>query len=104
VVAAAVPGTIALAAAGALLGLAAQSIKICVDTAVQRGVDDHFLGRAFAVYDVIFNVAFVSAAVASIALLPDGGRSAPASALVAAGFAAAAVIYRNRLNSRGAPI
>jgi hypothetical protein len=104
VVAAAVPGTIALAAAGALLGLAAQSIKICVDTAVQRGVDDHFLGRSFAVYDVIFNVAFVSAAVASIALLPDGGRSAPASALVAAGFAAAAVIYRNRLNSRGAPI
>jgi hypothetical protein len=104
VVAAAVPGTIALAAAGALLGLAAQSIKICVDTAVQRGVDDHFLGRAFAVYDVIFNVAFVSAAVASIALLPDGGRSAPASALMTAGFAAAALIYRNRLNSRGAPI
>jgi MFS family permease len=104
VVAAAVPGTIALAAAGALLGLAAQSIKICVDTAVQRVVHDHFLGRAFAVYDVIFNVAFVSAAVASIALLPDGGRSAPASALMAAGFAAAAVIYRNRLNSRGAPI
>jgi hypothetical protein len=104
VVAAAVPGTIALATAGALLGLAAQSIKICVDTAVQRGVDDHFLGRAFAVYDVIFNVAFVSAAVTSTALLPNGGRSAAASALMAAGFAAAAVIYRNRLKRRGAPI
>ena len=103
-VAAALPGTLALAAASALLGLAAQSIKICVDTAVQRGVADHFLGRAFAVYDVIFNVAFVSAAVASIALLPAGGRSAAASALMAVGFAATAVIYLNRLNHRGAPL
>lgn len=100
--AAATPGIAALSVAAALLGLGAQSIKICVDTAVQRGVDDHYLGRGFAIYDVVFNVAFVSAAVASIALLPSEGRSAEASTLVAFGFVATAAFYRRRRKHQGA--
>jgi hypothetical protein len=89
-------GVAALAVAGALLGLGAQSVKICVDTAVQRGVEDRFLGRAFATYDVVFNVAFVSAAVASIALVPDTGRSAALTLMVAGGFTGTAAFYRRR--------
>lgn len=89
-----------LAAAAALLGFGAQSVKICVDTAVQHAVDDGFLGRAFSTYDVVFNVAFVSAAVASIVLVPDTGRSNGLAVLIAVGFAVAALAYRNRLRSR----
>ena len=54
----------ALLVAAFFLGLASQGIKICVDTLVQTHVDDAFRGRVFALYDVIFNVAFVAAAAA----------------------------------------
>jgi hypothetical protein len=99
--AAAVPGTAALASAAAALGLAAQSVKICVDTAVQRAVEDRYLGRAFVTYDVLFNVSFVLAAVASIALVPDSGRSWVVAALVASGMALTAFAYgRSVVDSR----
>ena len=45
-----------------MLGVAAQGSKICVDTIVQESVDDAYRGRVFSFYDVIFNIAFVSAA------------------------------------------
>ena len=45
-----------------VLGVAAQGSKICVDTIVQTSVDDAFRGRVFSFYDVMFNIAFVSAA------------------------------------------
>ena len=45
-----------------MLGIASQGIKICVDTIVQEEVDDAYRGRMFAIYDVIFNGAFVAAA------------------------------------------
>nr|MDT0663975.1 MFS transporter [Micromonospora sp. DSM 115978] len=48
--------------AGVLLGFSAQASKICVDTIVQEQTDDAYRGRAFALYDLLFNVAFVSAA------------------------------------------
>ena len=37
-------------------------MKICVDTIVQETIDDAYRGRVFAVYDMLFNVSFVSAA------------------------------------------
>jgi len=58
-----------------LLGLAAQGVKICVDTTVQEHVDDGFRGRVFSVYDTLFNVTFVAAALIAAAALPDTGRS-----------------------------
>ena len=58
-----------------LLGLTAQSIKICVDTLVQAHVDDEFKGRVFVLYDMVFNVALVMAAGVGAVILPvDGCR------------------------------
>jgi MFS family permease len=79
------------------LGLSAQGVKISVDTLVQSYVDDAFRGRVFALYDVIFNVAFVAAAVAAAFLLPADGKSYGVLALVAAGYAATAIAYASSL-------
>jgi MFS family permease len=74
-----VPGAIyarvPLMVAGFLLGLTAQCIKLCVDTLVQAHVDDGFKGRVFVIYDTIFNVALVVAAVIAAVILPANGKS-----------------------------
>jgi hypothetical protein len=74
-----VPGAIYVPAplmiAAFLLGLAAQGIKICVDTLVQAYVSDEFKGRVFVLYDMIFNVALVVAAVIAAIILPPNGKS-----------------------------
>lgn len=64
-----------LLVAGLLLGITAQSVKICVDTLVQAHVADDFKGRVFVLYDVIFNVALVTAAAIGAVILPANGRS-----------------------------
>jgi MFS family permease len=56
-------------------GVLAQAIKINVDTFVQAHVDDDFKGRVFVIYDMIFNVSLVLAAVISMFVLPDDGKS-----------------------------
>lgn len=66
-----------LLVAGFLLGVTAQSIKLCVDTLVQAHVDDEFKGRVFVLYDMIFNVALVVAAVIGAVILPADGVSVP---------------------------
>jgi len=48
-----------LLAAAFLLGIAAQGVKISVDTTVQETIDDDFRGRVFSVYDTVFNVMYV---------------------------------------------
>ena len=63
--------------AGFLLGITAQSIKLCVDTLVQAHVDDEFKGRVFVIYDMIFNVALVVAAAIGALILPANGVSVP---------------------------
>lgn len=68
-------------AAAWLLGFCAQSLKICVDTLVQRHVDDDFRGRVFALYDVVFNASIVTAAALTALVLPADGRS-PVSVIV----------------------
>ena len=60
-----------------LLGLTAQGIKICVDTVVQAHIADGFKGRVFVIYDIIFNVALVAAAVIAAVILPASGKSVP---------------------------
>lgn len=62
------------------LGLAGQSFKICVDTLVQVIVEDEFRGRVFTIYDTLFNLSLVIAAVLTAAALPDDGH-APAAVL-----------------------
>ena len=82
-----------LVVAGVGLGFAAQAAKICVDTLVQESIDDAFRGRVFALYDTLFNVSFVAAAVLAAAVVPADGHSLPVVALVATGYLVTALGY-----------
>jgi MFS family permease len=93
----AIPGGLytqpALLVAGFITGFAAQGVKISVDTLVQTYVDDVYRGRVFAIYDMIFNVAQVSAAALGAIVLPGNGKSYPVLAFIVAGFALTSVTY-----------
>ncbi|TQL02236.1 MFS transporter [Cellulomonas sp. SLBN-39] len=84
---------VAVLAAGGALGLAAQGAKIAVDTIVQRDTADAFRGRAFALYDVMYNAAFVGAAALAALTLPDTGWSRPVFAGLAAAYLVGAVLF-----------
>ncbi|MEV5237616.1 MFS transporter [Streptomyces cinnamoneus] len=82
-----------------ILGLTTQGAKIATDTVVQATVDDAFRGRVFSLYDVLFNVAFVSAAAVSALMLPPDGRSVGLLVTVAviyAAITAAMACFRRR--------
>jgi MFS family permease len=79
--------------AGTLLGFVAQGVKICVDTLIQQTVDDEFRGRVFSLYDTLFNVTFVSAAVATAVLLPDTGYSPASVITLGVAYAVTALTY-----------
>lgn len=82
-----------LIVAAGCLGFAAQAIKISVDTLVQQSVADEFRGRVFSLYDTLFNVTFVSAAVLTALTLPDDGYS-PASVVTLGGaYALTGLVY-----------
>ncbi|MEW9555675.1 MFS transporter [Nonomuraea sp. NPDC050783] len=83
-----------LAAAGFVLGVAGQSVKICADTVVQRDVEDIYRGRAFSIYDMLFNGMYVLAAALSAAILPADGKSYAAVAIISLGYPLAALAYR----------
>ncbi|WP_169983614.1 MULTISPECIES: MFS transporter [unclassified Microbispora] len=84
----------AFVAAGLVIGVAGQSVKICADTVVQRDVEDAYLGRAFSVYDMLFNGMTVLGAVLAAALLPPDGRSYLALGVIGVGYLLGAVLYR----------
>jgi dipeptide/tripeptide permease len=72
---------------------------------VQTSVDDAYRGRVFSFYDVIFNIAFVSAAAFGAVALPTDGNSRAVFAVVAVGYAVTAVVYARatqRLTARTA--
>ena len=89
-----------LVIAAFLLGIVAQSVKICVDTIVQESIDDAYRGRVFSFYDVLFNVSFVSAAILAALVLPASGKSYVVLAVVAGGYAVTAVVYELVLRRR----
>lgn len=76
-----------------MLGFSTSATKICVDTIVQEDIDDGFRGRVFSMYDTLFNLTFVAAAVIAAVVLPTNGKSYPVLALICAGYAAIAVSY-----------
>ncbi len=86
---------------GFALGVAAQSVAICTATILQQETDDGFRGRAFAINDMLFNVAFVLGAGVSALFMPVTGKSLVMLAVVAVGYVAAAAAYR--IVSRQAP-
>jgi MFS family permease len=75
-----------VAVSAVLLGISVQGAKIAVDTIVHRDTHDDYRGRAFSLYDVLYNAAFVAAAALGAWALPDTGWSR-------AVFAALAVVY-----------
>ncbi|MFF9013216.1 MFS transporter [Streptomyces sp. NPDC014870] len=80
-----------------LLGLVTQGAKISTDTVVQMSVDDAYRGRVFALYDTLFNVAFVGAAAVAALMLPPDGRSVPVVVMVAVVYASIALmLWRQR--------
>lgn len=76
-----------------LLGFGAQSVKICVDTIVQESVADAFRGRVFALYDMLFNSAFVAAAAVASVTMPESGKSYALLSAVSAGYALTAALF-----------
>ncbi|WP_327587105.1 MFS transporter [Nonomuraea sp. NBC_00507] len=89
--------------AGFVLGVAGQSVKICADTTVQRDVEDIYLGRAFSIYDMLFNGMYVLAAGLSAMILPANGKSYLAVAIAAIGYQIAAMAYRMITRPRRSP-
>jgi hypothetical protein len=82
-----------LVLAGLLIGFTAQASKICVDTVVQEEIADAYRGRAFSIYDLLFNVAFVAAAALAALLVPEDGRSTPMIVVAGAGYLLAGAVY-----------
>jgi MFS family permease len=64
-----------LLALAAPLAVCVQAVKIGVDTTLQTAVDETYLGRAFSLYDMTFNAAFVVAAMLSVLTVPASGRA-----------------------------
>lgn len=60
-------------AMGFLVGLAYAWKKVSVDTMVQEAVPDDFRGRAFAIYDVLFNLGRVIGTLLAVWLIPSSG-------------------------------
>ena len=91
------PYSIALWLIGALfLSFCSQAIKISVDTIVQRDVVDAFRGRVFALYDMLFNLALVAAAVLTAVALPEDGHSRPTVVALAVVWVVTALAYFSR--------
>ncbi|MBQ0983281.1 MFS transporter [Streptomyces sp. F63] len=83
------------------LGFTTQGAKIATDTVIQSTVDDAFRGRVFALYDMLFNVAFVGAAGLAAVILPPDGRSAALVGIVALLYGATALaLWRFRTTAR----
>lgn len=87
-----------LLAAALLLGFAAQGAKIAVDTIVQGDTGDLYRGRAFALYDVLYNAAFVGAAALAAVALPDTGHSVGVFLALAAAYGATAWGFNEGMN------
>ncbi|MFH5821411.1 MFS transporter [Georgenia sp. AZ-5] len=88
------PDLLVIAVAAVLMGLGVQGAKIAVDTIVQRDTDDSYRGRAFSLYDVLYNAAFVAAAALAAFSLPDTGWSRGVFAALTAVYVAVALAYR----------
>jgi MFS family permease len=75
------------------LGLSTQSVKICVDSLVQEWTADDVRGRAFSLYDMLFNLALVTSAVVAALVLPADGVAPAAFVGVAVLMLATAGLY-----------
>jgi MFS family permease len=86
--------------AGCALGFTSQGIKICVDTLLQQNVADEYRGRVFTLYDTLFNITFVAAAVVTALLLPDSGHSPTSVVVIGVAYLTTGLAYL-RFHNRG---
>ena len=78
---------------GFCLGLAGQGIAICATTILQEQVGDEYRGRAFSLYDMMFNITFAAGALISVPFMPLNGKSHALVAVVAVGYVVVAGGY-----------
>ena len=84
-----------------VFGVGVQGSKIAVDTIVQSDTADAFRGRAFCVYDVLFNTSECVAAGVAVLVLPDVGWSRPVQAALVVLVWVVALTYRWRVRLLG---
>jgi MFS family permease len=107
VVTAALGGTfvqLAYLAMGFCLYLTRQGVAISATTILQEEVDDAYRGRAFAFYDMMFNVTYAIGAVIFAAFMPSDGHSPGIVAVVAAGYAILAAAYWLSVRGGSSPV
>ena len=75
------------------VGFAYQSSKVCMDSVVQADSDDAYVGRVFALYDTLNNLAYVLAFCLGIFLVPPAGNGPAAVYLVGAVFLITGITY-----------
>jgi MFS family permease len=78
---------------GFCLGLAGQGIAICATTILQEQLADDYRGRAFSLYDMMFNITFVVGALISVPFMPLSGKSHALVGVIAAGYGLVAAGY-----------
>lgn len=77
-----------------LLGLATQGAKIAFDTIIQQDTPDDYRGRAFVLYDMLFNIAFMCAGLLGVVFYPETGLNQPLFAVLIVGYLLIAWLYR----------
>ncbi len=82
-----------LAIGAFFINVAAQGIKIVVDTALQHECADEYRGRVFSVSDTSFNLCFVLGLFIAAVTLPPDGHSPTVMALIGVGYLATAAWY-----------
>jgi len=80
-------------AIGFCLYLTRQGVAISATTILQEEVDDAYRGRAFAFYDMMYNVTYAIGAAVFAAFMPSDGHSPVIVGVVAAGYALLAAAY-----------
>ncbi|MGH3773689.1 MAG: MFS transporter [Pseudonocardiaceae bacterium] len=73
-------------AAAFVLATAGQVVKLSLDATVQADIADNARGRVFALYDTIFNIAYVLAVALAATTVPPTGRSPQLLLLAAATY------------------
>jgi MFS family permease len=92
-----------LLVAAVLLGFAAQGVKICVDTLVQQEIADDFRGRVFSLYDSLFNLTLVLAALLTALVLPENGYSPAAVVIIGSAYSLTGAAYLTLAGRVSAP-
>jgi MFS family permease len=78
---------------GFVLGLTGQGIAISATTIIQEQTSDTYRGRAFALYDMMFNGIFVAGAFVGALIIPVDGKSYPLVVVTGVGYLLAALVY-----------